>query len=304
MGVLNEGSTYSWTPGDDKMIRVSKSTLDSYSNWCQQQLWLSKVCPQEEQTHDYLTIGSNVHDRTEQYYINGADSPEVIQDAIDNAHLGNDKKCYELLRSLFPDAEGEYADREQDNQDWMVRNDVRRLKHCVKPEDFLPVANEIDLDAIVEVEVEGYGKQQIHLRGIIDRVFKTEDGVALMELKTGKWNTYKLPQMKGEMAYYAYVLDVSDNDLGPVTHWGWRFPKADHWDILEAKKVSITAMKKRLAKLVKSYLEEDFATVPKGEEYKCGFCDYMSFCPKYTPYANPIEVANGAEAIYLEGDVQ
>ena len=63
-------------------------------------------------------------------------------------------------------------------------------------------------------------------------------------------------------------------------------------------------MKKRLAKLVKSYLEEDFATVPKGEEYKCGFCDYMSFCPKYTPYANPIEVANGAEAIYLEGDVQ
>jgi len=315
MGELNKQSTYTWTPDSDKMIRVSKSTLGTYSDWCPQQLWLSKVCPRVEKVEDYLIIGSNVHDRIEQFYINcqdewgaslaeGADI-QSIEGLFFHAWLaardGNDKVALERLSQFMPDAEGEYKEREHDLQQWILKHDVLRLKHCDTPEEFLPVGNELDLDAIVDVDVPGHGMVKVHLRGIIDRIFKTDDGIALLELKTGKWNTYKASQMRGEMAYYAYLLDESDSDLGPVTHWGWRFPKADHWDYDPAKKVSITAMKKRLARLVKSYLEQDFPVVSDKQSFKCGYCDLMSFCPKWTVYENPIEVANGAEPIYKEG---
>lgn len=305
MGELNKQSTYTWTPGSDKMIRVSKSTLDNYSNWCPQQLWLSKVCPVEEQERDYLIIGGNVHDRHERFYINASKDEygiNVIKNAMKAAKNGDDKRAFEYLHFLYPEADGDYAEREQAQQNWLIRHDVLRLKHCDTPEDFLPVGNELDLDAIVDVDVPGHGVVKVHLRGIIDRIFKTDDGVALMELKTGKWRAqYDTPKMKGEMAYYAYLLDESDVELGPVTHWGWRYPGADHWDYLPAKKITITAMKKRLTRLVKSYLEEDFPVVPQREQYKCGHCDFMAFCPQWTPYANPIEVANGEEPIWKEG---
>jgi CRISPR/Cas system-associated exonuclease Cas4 (RecB family) len=300
MGILNKESTYTWTPESDKMIRVSKSTLGTYSDWCAQQLWLSKVCPVEQQEHDYLVIGSNVHDRQEQYYINCAANRSDIEKAQYHVKRGDDKLATNILKSHYPKAEGQYAEREQEQQDWLVQHDVMRLKHCYTYEDFFPVGNELDLDAIVDVDVPGHGIVKVHLRGIIDRIFKTDDGVALMELKTGKWSSYKGGQMRGEMAYYAYLLDESDADIGSVTHWGWRYPKADHWDYTPAKKVTITAMKKRLTRLVKSYLEQDFPVVGKGQEFKCGYCDFMAFCPKWTPYENPIEVANGDEPIYKE----
>lgn len=301
MGELNKTSTYAWTPESDKRIRISKSTLDTYSNWCAQQMWLDKVIPSGDKIEDYLIIGSNVHDRTEHFYNNGWAKPEVIDEAISEAKKGNYKSARKLLRDLFPDAEGDYVDREQTYQDWILDNDIQRLKHCKDHTDFLPVGNELDLDAVIEVDVDGT-TYEVHLRGIIDRIFKAgDDGVALMELKTGKWHPNNKSKMKGEMSYYAYVLEESGAaaDLGPVTHYGWRYPKADHWDYMEAKKVSVTAMKKRLHKLVRAYVEHDFPTTK--DEFKCGYCDFMPFCPKWTPYENPIEVANGAEPIWKEG---
>ena len=302
MGELNKTSTYAWTPDSDLRIRISKSTLDTHSNWCAQQMWLGKVCPQEQKEHDYLVIGDNVHNRQEQFYDNLKENKQLVLDAIQQAKQGNDKRAFEMLMSEYPEAEGPYADREHVMQEWLVRNDVLRLKHCDEADDFLPVGNELDLDAIIEVEVDDK-TYEVHLRGIIDRIFSDgEDGVALMELKTGKWRgQYDNPKMKGEMSYYAYILEESGmtDELGPVTAWGWRYPGADHWDYMPAKKVSITAMKKRLAKLVKSYVNQDFP--PTKDEYKCGYCEFMSFCPKWTPYENPIEVANGADPVWKEG---
>jgi len=302
MGELNETSTYAWTVDSDKRIRISKSTLDTYSNWCAQQMWLGKVLPHADvEEKDYLTIGSNVHDRTEHFYNNGWDNTDVIDEAIADAKKGNYKSAREKLRGLFPDAEGDYADREQQYQDWLLDNDILRLKHCKDHTDFLPVGNELDLDAIIEVDVDGT-TYEVHLRGIIDRIFKdAEGGVALMELKTGKWHNANTPKMKMEMAYYAYVLEQSGaaDDLGDVTHYGWRYPKADHWDYMEMKKATLTAMKKRLHKLVRAYVEHDFPTTK--DEFKCGYCDYIDFCPKGTPFENPVEFANGAEPIWKEG---
>ena len=59
-------------------------------------------------------------------------------------------------------------------------------------------------------------------------------------------------------------------------------------------------MKKRIVRLVKSYLEQDFPVVSDKQEYKCGHCDFMQFCPKWTPYENPIEVSHGADPIWKE----
>ena len=301
MGELNKQSTYTWTPESDKMIRISKSTLDTFSNWCGQQLWLDKHIQLPQEEHDYLVIGDNVHNRQEEYYDICGDNIDLIEEAIQHAKDGKDKRAYDILKSLYPKAEGLYEEREAAIQDWMIKHDLLRLAHCDSAHDFLPVANEIDLDAVVELDIPDHGPVTVHLRGIIDRVFRSDDGIALMELKTGKYNKrYTPPKMKGEMAYYAYMLQESETDLGPVTHWGWRFPAADAWDYEPMKKASVTAAKKRIIRLIKAYLEQDFPVVKDGARHKCGYCDYMPYCPLYTVYENPIEVANGAEPIFRE----
>lgn len=302
MGEMNKLSTYTWTPDSDKMIRISKSTLDTYSNWCSQQMWLGKVCHTEPLDRDYLVIGDNVHNAQEEFYENLVCDTPRMEKAIAVAKDGDEKTAFRLLKEMYPVAEGDYADREEALQNWMIHNDVARLKHCAEPDDFLPAGNELDLDAIVEVDVPEHGIVKVHLRGIIDRIFKDENGdLILMELKTGKFNPkYTPPKMKGEMAYYTYLLDESDSDLGDVKWWAWRFPKAEHWDVLPAAKRTITAMKKRMGRLVKSYLEQDFPVVSDRQEYKCSHCDFMQFCPKWTPYENPIEVSHGADPIWKE----
>jgi RecB family exonuclease len=146
----------------------------------------------------------------------------------------------------------------------------------------------------VESEIEGV---PVRLVGIIDRVFRDEDGgLGLMELKTGKWSQqYKLPEMRMEMSYYKMLIEMTDPAVlakegltGDVTHWGWRYSAADHVTYEECKRVSERAMKVRLGKLVKMYLNEQFDMVNSGsrEGWKCARCDYMQHCPQFQAEAS------------------
>ena len=56
-----------------------------------------------------------------------------------------------------------------------------------EPDFFLPVGNELSIDYVGTIEVDGI-PQMIHFTGIIDRIFKNPDGsLHIHELKTGLW---------------------------------------------------------------------------------------------------------------------
>jgi len=129
---------------------------------------------------------------------------------------------------------------------------------------------------------------EVQLVGIIDRVFSEgKGGLALMELKTGKWHPRKMSAMRMEMAYYKMLIELSTEDelkaVGLndtiVTHWGWRYSAADRLDYEPVKKVSERAMQTALNKLLRMYVEQDFPLTK--DDFKCSYCDYMDLCPKY-----------------------
>lgn len=297
--VYDDKSSYAWTPemGEQGIvIRVSKSTLTS-TKWCAQQLWLSKnyLVPQEQR--HYLVIGDDVHQSMEAFYHKAEqDELKELQKA---AIEGHDRKVLEHFQSWLPtkedvikmrrDASKDEPFYERDynhNIEWLMNNELVRLTHT-DVEQFLPVANEVKLSPRATFHVDGK-EVEVQLTGIIDRVFTDgQGGLALMELKTGKWNDRKLSEMRMEMAYYKMLIELSSpeeleavglNDK-IVTHWGWRYSAADRLDYEATKKVSERAMQTALNKLIKMYLDQDFP-ITKAD-FKCSYCDYMDLCPKF-----------------------
>ena len=109
---------------------------------------------------------------------------------------------------------------------------------------FLPVANEVMLDAEYMVRKRDYDHVElqnnyvVHLQGIIDRVYFEQnemfpEGTYIpFELKTGKWSNApkKSTDMRQEMAFYKLLYDeASDADLAALGldsqyemgMWGW-----------------------------------------------------------------------------------
>jgi len=304
--VYDDQSSYAWTPemGDeDIVIRVSKSTLTA-SKWCPQQLWLSKTHEVPQVQHDYLVIGDDVHQSMEAFYHNiELDSITSLKKA---AEEGKDRLVMDQLKTWLPsrdevidmrrDASKDepFYEREYDhNITWLLRNEILRLAHT-KPEHFLPVANEVKLSPVTKFHLDDE-IVKVRLVGIIDRVFSDGDrGLALMELKTGKWHPRKLSAMRMEMAYYKMLIELSDHETlteaglidpnpgghtSDVTHWGWRYSAADRLDYEPVKRVSERAMENSLNKLLRMYVDQEFPLTK--DDFKCSYCDYMDLCPKY-----------------------
>ena len=260
--VYDDQSSYAWTPEmgeEDIVIRVSKSTLTA-SKWCPQQLWLSKTHEVPQLQHDYLVIGDDVHQSMEAFYHNAdAESLSMLKDA---ASEGKDRLVMEQLRTWLPSREEVIGMRRDSSKDepfyeaeydhnitWLLRNEILRLAHT-DPEDFLPVANEVKLSPLTTFRVDDK-EVKVRLVGIIDRVFREgQGGLALMELKTGKWHPRKMSAMRMEMAYYKMLIELSTEEElieaglndSIVTHWGWRYSAADRLDYEPTKKVSERAM--------------------------------------------------------------
>mgnify|MGYP003122085651 FL=1 len=301
-------SSYTWRPGDKGVIRVSKSTVGAV-DWCLQQLWLEKTVEKETQPTEAMTVGNDVHNALEHFYMRCEDDPETVSTAHACMEKGQTKAAFNCLAQLFPNANdminnGWRDDRDHDqpfyhapfneNRDWLIRYEMNRMSHMGNLDLYLPAGNELRVETRVTYDVPEYGPTEIQFVGIIDRIFETEEGgLALIELKTGKWSPQKRSHMRREMAYYKFLLentdpkDLPENIRGkPITHWGWRFPKADKWHYEKVAKRSETAMHRRVGQLISAYLEEDFPTTK--QDFKCGYCQYIEDCPLYTPFKEAV----------------
>jgi len=247
--------------------------------------------------HDYLVIGDDVHQSLEHFYNNAdADALVMLKSA---ATQGKDRLVMDQLRTWLPSREEVIGMRRDSSKDepfyetqydhnitWLLRNEILRLTHT-EPEDFLPVANEVKLSPKATFHVDDK-EVEVQLVGIIDRIFSEgQGGLALMELKTGKWHPRKMSAMRMEMAYYKMLIELSTEEElkavglndSMVTHWGWRYSAADRLDYEPVKKVSERAMQTALTKLLRMYVEQDFPLTK--DDFKCSYCDYMDLCPKY-----------------------
>ena len=286
--------TYKWEPegytddGPDPILKISKSSQGQF-NWCPTKYEFNYRQKIPQTVSAAMAKGTDIHNAREDmfkaYELEKVSGDISKEDIIDYNY------------SLYP------IDDHTDMYYAMAVWDAEvLLKHKESGTigNFLPVANEVMLDAEYMVRKRDYDHVElqnnyvVHLQGIIDRVYFEQnemfpEGTYIpFELKTGKWSNApkKSTDMRQEMAFYKLLYDeASDADLAALGldsqydmgMWGWYFPTANHITLEKVKKVSTTSLKKKIASLIHAYEKNDFPA--KYSEWNCPTCSYYEICP-------------------------
>ena len=293
-------STYAWNPkqDQDKILRITKSSIGTFG-WCPQQYYLEKFKGLRGESRYYHTRGLNVHDMMEWFWANF--SKEDEDRVMGLIHVeDNIEEAREIFFLAVPQPPEPYAYGEDEQIAQWLEWQFHRLQ-VTGGKDWRPVGVESNIHGNRYVIVNDK-PIPVHLSGFIDTLFKSEEnGFALMELKTGKYNSSKPGNMRKEMAFYKMMLENSPHhELLPITHWGWEFPGGGieggtgaklHYESATDKKgkLAMRSVENNLVKLVKAHLNMEFPPDPflgrlkKGvpmeeQKLKCNWCDYKSDC--------------------------
>lgn len=283
-------SSYQWHPGMvDAILRISKTSGASDWGWCPQQYFIKRVLRVREPPTDDMTRGSNVHDAVDDFYANFD---------MDTALEFRSQGYYQVLDFFIrqiPTSNPERGEHRLDEYEHLRRFltiEARRFMDS-DPEHFLPVGNEVSLDAIVEIE-----GVPVHITGIVDRIFSDSDGnLHIHELKTGAWKEKPLKRqsMRIEMAFYAYLIKYCDHELfggRDAVFWGWDHTGGDAIfrgrEQVQVKEIGLLI--ERLREIVNTHKRfgggQDGSIFPmlptKKVEWLCvPWCRVKGFCPHF-----------------------
>ena len=275
--------TYQWKPENygqegEPILKISKSSLGSYQ-WCPKRYEFQYVEKRPIETTEVMIKGSIIHNAREAFF-NAFD----VKKAENLSH----EELVNYCLSLHP------IDDYTEMYEAMSIFEANRFKESLAEgttENFVPVVNEAMLDARITIRSDENPKYElsqdytVHLQGIIDRMFREGDRYIPMELKTGGWKDWKKTMMRKEMAFYKILFENTPNaeleEMGldpeiPISHWGWYYPAANYIYVEDAKKSSMTAVKKGIAEMIHSYETGIFPT--KYFAKTCSNCSFFGIC--------------------------
>jgi len=275
--------TYQWQPENygqegEPILKISKSSLGSYQ-WCPKRYEFQYVEKRPIETTEVMIKGSIIHNAREAFF-NAFD----VKKAENLSH----EELVNYCMSLHPI--DDYTEM-YEAMSIFEANRFLESKDEGTTDDFVPVVNEIMLDARIEIDRNENPKYElsqnytVHLQGIIDRMFKEGDRYIPMELKTGSWKDWKKTMMRKEMAFYKILFENTPNaeleEMGidpnlPISHWGWYYPAANYIYVEDAKKSSMTAVRKGIAEMIHSYETGIFPT--KYFAKTCSNCSFFGIC--------------------------
>lgn len=266
--------TYQWVPaeytedGKEPILKVTKSSFGSFQ-WCPRKYTFSYIDRLRQDQTEAMRKGTIVHNAREDFFnefdvkkAENMSQRELVDYCVSLHPIDEFTEMYETM-SIFE------ANRFMD-----MKNNEMPL------ENFVPAANEVTLDA--EIEVSGY---KIHLQGIIDRMFFEDGNYIPFELKTGLWKDYKTTSMRKEMAFYKLLYEncpdeiLIEKGLEPnlsMSHWGWYYPASNYVLVEPVKKRSETAVIKGIQDLINAY---ETGIFPTKYFYKtCANCSFFNIC--------------------------
>ena len=245
--------TYQWNPEweeDPSMpqLKITKSSLNTFE-FCRKQYEFSYIERRKTEPNAAMIKGSIVHNS---YYCMG------LFPIDDYGDIYQTMAAFETERFV------------QSRDDDTLGN-------------YLPVGNETVCNAKLDIPADINPKftlkrdYTVHLQGIIDRVFREDDGFIPVELKTGGWKNNKATGMRKEMAFYKVLMDLDpDCNMNPVTHWAWYFPAANHFQVEPIKKRNENDIPKRIANIIYAYEQGIFPASYFAN--KCQYCSYIGIC--------------------------
>jgi len=266
--------TYQWIPaeytedGKEPILKVTKSSFGSFQ-WCPRKYSFSYIDRLRQDQTEAMRKGTIVHNAREDFF-NEFD----VKKAENMSH----RELVNYCVALHPI--DEYAEMYETMSIFEANRFMDMKNNGMTLENFIPAANEVTLDA--EIEVSGY---KIHLQGIIDRMFFEDGNYIPFELKTGLWKDYKTTSMRKEMAFYKLLYEncpdeiLIEKGLEPnlsMSHWGWYYPASNYVLVEPVKKRSETAVIKGIQDLIEAYENSVF---PTKYFYKtCASCSFFNIC--------------------------
>jgi len=276
---LELGYTYKWKPKveDGIELKITKSSLGQFL-FCPAAYNYSYREQIRGAVSDAMIKGNKVHDSEEAFW-NNMDIKKGVEILKEDEVTAEDS-INKYIRSLYTPTEHEGAEEIIDNMATFYTQEFISAYENDELGDFIPVGNEIMMDA--DVVFEG---QSIHFQGIIDRLFQIEDHYVLMELKTGLWKDSKKTFMRKEMAYYKVLYEQSSEEQKikfgldptiPIKQWGWYFPASNHIYIENCLTRSETGVWHSIQKLITAYYQDYFEY--KWFYKKCIHCSHIDIC--------------------------
>ena len=278
--------TYQWQPedyGDEEypILKISKSSLGSYK-WCPKRYEFQYKERMPIETTEVMIKGSIIHNAREDFFnefdIKKAEDmsyEELVNYCMELHPIDDYSEMYEAM-SIFE------------------ANRFIESKQEGTTEDFIPVINEIMLDAKIVInkdENPKYPLKQdyiVHLQGIIDRMFREGNRYIPMELKTGGWKDWKTTMMRKEMAFYKILFENTPDEKLiewgldpeiPISHWGWYYPVSNYIETEPVKQTSINAVMRGITQLIKAYEDKHNGGEQFPTKYYFKTCQHCSFMP-------------------------
>ena len=149
-----------------------------------------------------------------------------------------------------------------------LKFEERRLEKCPKDAKYLkPIAQELAVK-----------DEDLRIRGFIDAVYLNpkDDGVIIIDWKSGKYRPQNFSSYRFELAVYAELYRLQTG-ITPK-YWGIYFVDADKLFFEEVKSVSVKAMYNKVKKVRDGIESQDYHCKPG---ILCRWCDFNGECEAF-----------------------
>ena len=174
---------------------------------------------------------------------------------------------YDTLMSLMPKPLDDLEAKYYNNISVSEAKRFYRLKKDDKHKNWLPVKSEYK----VETKYNG-----VLLSGILDALYKTDNGYMTFEYKTGKWKDYGLSSIRRETVFYKLVLERSSMPKGSITQIGWYYPLEQVVMVEKPSPYTLNSIVKIINNIKNSWNNNDFPM--KDSSYTCDYCPFIEKC--------------------------
>lgn len=235
------------------MFRISNFKAGTYKQ-CPQKYKCMYVDKIPSRPKPYLTMGAHVHNALHDFY---SKLPPTER---------TEERLIKLLKVRWLEDRKVFASREEENK-WGTKA-VQMLRLYVYHHDVQKTP--VMLEDYYDIDL----GHDYKLLGRIDRVDQEDDGLHVIDYKTGKKRAGEIDET--QLALYAAI--VSANVPTPVVRASFLFLEDSSLHTIDVSDYDYTTLLSEQVALAK-HIEAEKEFLPKMNKY-CMHCDYLQMCPK------------------------
>lgn len=238
------------------MFKISPFKLTMYET-CPQQYkytYVDYIADDYKTPKPYLTMGAHVHNSLKDFYETVAPS-ERTYDVLEKLLRKRWKENRKGFRSLA------------DEKEWGTKA-LQMLKLYVHKNDL--AKNPVMLENYYDMDI----TEDIKVLGRIDRVDQDDEGLHVIDYKTGKFDEQEVSDE--QLAIYAMIIRA--NQTVPVYKASYLYLATNQWYTIDVSDDLYEPIQEELIEKVRQ-IQADRQYAPKIS-VRCKHCDFIEICPR------------------------